>query len=231
MKYLKKQNIACFSRKEIDYFYKNIKFTEIIKKMNKKELSLADLIINRDKIENIVDSIVAESGKDKDEVEIFVASYMFCDFYGDKSECCFYMKDGFNPEKNKIENLDDLKKAKKESSLIDFLILVKYVLKAFQLKRYRGKLTTQDLSKFIIEKLKHYGKNLGNVNLLILIQPQGTSASCINFKELNKEISKLNLTFKGNILIWFNEANKFDVIVEIYPKYHARKIPTDSEKH
>ena len=224
MKYHKEQNILCFAKYEIDSLFKATKSIELLQEMSGKKLTFDDLKANRAILEDIVDSIVATSGKDKDEVEIFVVTYMLLDFYEDLSECCFYMENGFNPEKDRIKDLTDLKRFIKEYSLVDFLILSKCGFRAFQLKRYRERLMTEDVFQFIVKKLNHYGNQLGDVNLLLLLQSQEAELN-IDFKTLNKKINKLKLAFDGNILVWFNEVNKFDVIVEIYPKLRSRKLP------
>ncbi len=224
MKYHKAQNIACFSRDEIDLFYKSTKSEEFSNIINQRGLNVSDLAQNRGLLESVIDSMVENSGKDKDEVEIFVVAYMLLDFYEDSSECCFYMENGFNPEKNEIRNLVDLKKYIKESSLVDFLILSKAGFRAFQLKRYRGNPTTEDVFNFLVKKLNHYGRELGDVNVLLLLQTQKLDLT-IDFEELHKKVDQLKLPFKGNILINFNEEDKYDVIVEIYPGLQSRKLP------
>ncbi len=73
-----------------------------------------------------------------------------------------------------------------------------------------------------------YGNNLGNTNLLILLQTQDGQGLKINFEAMSEEIAKLALAFSGTILVWFNEEDQFDVIVEVYPEFCARKLPKDT---
>ncbi|MBU1706142.1 hypothetical protein KKG19_05475 [Patescibacteria group bacterium] len=224
MRWHKKENIVCFTKEEINSLIKEAKQKEIFIEMAKRGTSFDDLANNMALRDEISNAIVSKLSKDKDEVEIFIVATMLPDFYDNDCEICFSLKDTFNPEKTPIKDLATLKAAIKENSPIDFWILTKAGFSAFQLKRYRDNPTNEELLTFIENKLKHYGNNMGDINLLILLQPQNRSLT-VDFEGLSEKIAKKGLGFKGSILIWFNEGNKFDVIVELYPTFRARKLP------
>ncbi len=152
MRWHKEQNIVCFTKTELESLFKEAKQLEILKALKERRLSFDDLANNNDLKNEIVDSIVLKSGKDKDEVEIFVVSNMLPDFYDNECEICFSLRDGFNLAKDPIKSLSDLKVAIKEKSDVDFWIL-KGGFRAFQLKRYREELTNDALLSFIKKKV------------------------------------------------------------------------------
>ena len=86
--------------------------------------------------------------------------------------------------------------------------------------------------------LSKYGNNLGSVNLLIQLQgidggrllKMGDSIITnveIDFREVYKKINKIKLKFKGEILIMYNELNKFTVLYQVYPELKIMKKPID----
>lgn len=227
MRWHKKENIVVLTKDELNSFYKDARQNEILKTLQEKGGSFSDLANNKHFKDEIIDSAVLKLGRDNDEVEIFVVSYMLPDFYDNDYEIGFSLRDGFNLAKDPINNLADLKKAIKKNSDVDFWILTKDGFRAFQLKRYRDDITNDALFAFLSEKLVHYCNDLGYTNLLILLQTQDDHDSKIDFEDLSKKIAMLGLNFPGSILVWFNEEDKFDVIVEIYPKFRVRKLPME----
>lgn len=81
--------------------------------------------------------------------------------------------------------------------------------------------------KFIRQVLLHYGNNLGETNLLIMLEaPKWYSVLEEDFFEkINKEINNLNLKSESQILITYNENNKYSVIIQVYPKLTRSQIP------
>ena len=213
MNYLKfkNSNIVCFQKNELQRIYERAIDSEIERK------------ITFDKMLDIPNVIANKISKSKDH-EIFAALYTFLKFYEKNSQLCFELKNNFNVNKE-IKSLTDLKDVKEEDTLNDFIIKSKNGFRLFQLKRYRNKLDTDEILKFIKSKLSHYGNNLGNTNLLIILQSKERNLSKIDFKKINKEINNFNLKSKSQILVTYNENNKFQIINQIYPKLTITKIP------
>ncbi len=161
---------------------------------------------------------------DKEEVEIFSALYLFPQFYPTGSKICFLLENGFDPMKTPINSLTKLKESIKEKDLTDFCFLGDDGLRAFQLKAYTGETTHEGLFGFLKKKLLHYSNNIGNVNLLIVLQSKGDIGE--NFFEfVHENLKTLNIKGGGHILISYNEDNKFDLIVTVYPMLGTTKIP------
>ena len=85
-------------------------------------------------------------------------------------------------------------------------------------------MNTKSIFEFIRRKVAHYG-SLGDMNLLIIPQPEPYSLLNIDFRILHEKIRSLNYNFKGQILISFNENNKKMVINQIYPDLTTTEIP------
>ncbi len=115
-----------------------------------------------------------------------------------------------------------------EKTLTDFAVLSNG-LRQFQLKRYTGKLETDLFLNFLKKKLKDYGNQLNDVNLLIILQGEQKSVlteppvMMIDFEALYNEIKKMNLTFKAQILISYNENNQHIILNQIYPELKSMK--------
>lgn len=217
-------NIVCFKKEELKIFFKNVKRIEILKEMQKRKVSFNDLKKDRQKMWDISSVIGDKTAEDKDDHEIFAVLYIFLRFFEKNSQICFELKNNFDVKKQ-IKNLTDLKKVKKEDTLSDFIVKIKDGFVQFQLKRYRNKLNTNDLLKFIKSKLSHYCNNLGDASLLIVLQSKEEDISKIDFYKINEEIKKIDLKFSAQILISYNENNKFEVINQVYPELARHAIP------
>ena len=227
MNYLKIQNklVICFDKFELKQLFENAKKADIIIEMEKKGLSFNDLRNNKQKMIEISDALADKTVEHKNEHEIFAAAFCFLDFYKPNSQVGFELKNNFDTNKNKITNLDDLKNAREENTLSDFVVISDDGLRNFQLKRYRNALSTEAIFNFIKDKLRGYGNNLGSMNLLIILQVPNSDVSLVDFKKLNNQLRGLNLSFEGQILISYNENNKFDVINRVYPELGTSRIP------
>lgn len=217
MYYKKRENLLFFERSELENLinrsYENL-MLEIINRHDLKP---------QDDIKKLWKIVSSEQGlkklfRDRDEHEVFAATYSISDFYGENSKICFEMKEGFNSSKNLPLTLDDLNRHRKINSIVDFGILSDSELRQFQLKRYRGDLSSRHLLQFIEKILKHYGNDMGDVNLLIILQSPGTKINDNIFKELHGELIKRDFSFGGHILISFNANNKFDIIKTVFPE-------------
>lgn len=217
--------MICLDKNELVKFYKDAKIVEFRNKISERGYTSEELKSNNQKIHEVVDPVVAKGLKDKEEVEIFASLFCFLQFYPKGSKICFILKDGFNLSKNVIHSLQDLKNAVKEYELVDFGIFSNDGLRQFQLKRYRGKLHTRDIFDFIKKKVEHYGKELGDVNLLMVLQSSDRVFSNNLFHEVHEKLKKLKLTFSGQILISYNENMQFSVINQVYPNLATTRRP------
>jgi len=215
MEYSKKLNILCFELEELSDLFKQHKKKDILNELRKN----THLLLNPLKL---VDSLVEQMRKNKEEVEVFVALSMCSSFYGEDSKICFQLKDGLPADSWKeVRTFQNLKDTLKEYELTDFTSIdAKNDKRDFQLKIYYGKLQTEDLFNFIKNKIEHYANNLGDVNLLVQLRGSGKAYQdfSIDFKDLHAQLTKLGLKFQGQVLLSFNEDNKFKVINQVYPE-------------
>jgi len=230
MRHLKKENIICFTAYELSELYKKDKKEKLSKALKEKNYSWKELNSNYKKKNEVVHSSIKKDLKCKEQIEILSALNSCIVFYGEDSEVCFPLEDSYSLEKNPIRDILNLKKFTKQDSLIDFSIISSSRIYNFQFKQYKGKLGTKDLFKFIEKKLKRYGNKIKNVNLLIIIQgPVSIDLPKlnINFKKIREKLNLKGLDFSSSILVRFNERNKFDHLIEIYPSDSEIKIPID----
>lgn len=218
MNFSEKEKILCFSKEELTQLFEISHKKRILEEMVKRGISFKDLRHNPSYMEIIADSISKKSSQDKDEHEIFASLFTFLKFYKKDSEVCFEVKENFDPYKNKIVKIEDLNKFRKIDSDNDFIIKSDNELRKFQLKRYRGGLTAEEIFKFIKVKLDHYCGDLGDTNLLILFQPQQYLEVDINFKKLHDNLKSLGLKSKGQILLTLNHKCEKELIIQIYPR-------------
>ncbi len=216
--------MICLSLDELKANYKKDNIEKAFNIMRQKGYSPESLLGDKQKQSEIVDAVVANNLKHKEDVEIFAALNLFVTFFNSKEgKICFPLIDSVNLNIEPIRSIKRLKEVTKENSLTDFAIWYNDGLRQFQLKQYKGKLTTDDLFDFISNKLLKYGNNLGNVNFLIIIQGDVNSVSEIDFNELNNKISDLKLKYESEILIYYNEENKFNVVNQVYPGVKTRR--------
>ena len=148
---------------------------------------------------------------------------MYLRFYQDKSKVCFKLKDGSDPEKQRVDTLEKLKVAIKENDLTDFLIMSDDGCRAFQLKSFMGETNLDNLFSLIDKKLKHYGYDLGDVNLLITMQSKGDIPDNF-FEDLHSKLLQLPIKGEGCILVSYNENNMYDVMNTVYPTLGTNRL-------
>ena len=230
--------MVCFDAKELEVIYEATMKELLNKEIFKAVLSghsYDDIKQNKEMKSKIADSVITVGLKDKSNIEFFIAlDTCFSVYQGNDRKICFVLKDSIPPE-TKPANLEKLKKIIKEDTLTDFAIWSEGNLRQFQLKQYKGELKTEAFFDFIKIKLKSYGNNLGNVNLLLILQGSGDNifgVNEINFKELHRQIGELKLNFSGEILVTYNEQNKFNIINQVYPalKSMQKKFNFPSER-
>lgn len=225
MYYLKSEHMICFDKATLKKIYEDEMRAEMIKNIAQSGYTSEELNSNIRKIQEIVDVIKKKTLEDKTAIEIFTALYCVVRFYGKESKLCFVLKNNFYVKKTPIRSFIDLKKAIRQDQEIDFGVLSKDGLRQFQQKQYRGKANTVELFDFLKDKLNHYGNNLENTNLLVILQCPGQDFNQIDFDELTQKLKILNLVYQGEILITFNVENKFIITERIYPERGIAKTP------
>lgn len=220
---LKNKYLICFPKEELAKTLEILEKKEMEVEMKKQSVTFDDFAKNPEKMIEVVSVFIKKNSNDRDYHEIFLSVFVLRDFYSDGSEICFELKRNFDPKRDIIDSLDDLNKLR-EGTFTDFVFKSGNDLREFQLKRYRGKLSTEDMFKAISKVIKHYANNLGSTNLLLLLQSSGNMVNTTVFHELYEKLKKLNLTFTGMILAMYNENMKFLVINQIYPALTTSRI-------
>lgn len=217
MNYLKRKHMVCLEKIELENLFR----AGLDERLSRKGYTFDNSENNIQKMHKIAK---AAKIKDKNEIEMFIALFGLLKFYPKESQICFVLKDNINPQKD-IKSLVDLKKAIKESDLTDFGILFNKQLSEFQLKRYVEKeLNIDTFSEFIKKKISHYGNNLGSTNLLILLSGGGYIDNDM-FRKLNEKLKSYNFKFRAEILIYYNEENKSEVIYQVFPDLKFASVP------
>jgi hypothetical protein len=224
MEYLKKKNMLCLSKEELKSIYKNAKIAELHAEIGKRGYTPEELRADRAKLQEIVDAIHADSANDKEEIELFIAIFFQLELYPEDSRVCVIMKDGADPRKIPT-TFNELKRSIKENDITDFGIFSDDGLREFQLKQYKGDLTTNDLFAFIESKVRHYGNNLGDTNLLVILQRGGEDIQLIDFEQVCHRLNRIGIASRGEILISYNEENKFDVTIRVFPELGTLRKP------
>jgi hypothetical protein len=214
-KKLEGKNIICVSKNELKDLFEVAGKKFLLEQISKQGYALDDFRDNKAKMLEFVKNI--ELVRNKEDHEIFSVLYVFSDFYEKDCEICFELRRGVSLDLS-INNLSGLKRACEESTLNDFIIITSDGARLFQLKRYRGILQTDDLFKFLKEELSHYGNNLGKTNLLVMLESKNGDLSGVDFHKINKKLLELDLrNTDSEILISYNEENKFYVINRVFP--------------
>lgn len=210
----KKTNTLCFDEEDLKYLFEAPSRAELEEKVLEIGLSGEELMASPYLMKSIVDSIKVVSSKE--DIEIFSALYVYLHFYQANSKICFKLKDSYNPEKDYVDDVDKLKLATKENDLTDFLIMSDDGCRAFQLKAFTGETNLDNLFALIDKKLKHYGYDIGDVNLLITMQSKGDIPENF-FEDLHARLRDLPIKGEGCVLVSYNENNVYDVMNTVYP--------------
>ena len=216
--------MICFDAKEISELFRTTKQQEINDFCTENGITKTDLVGNKKLMNEIVDKIVENNKKNKEDVELFIAIDACFTWYDDADKkVCFDLKRNIQANKLDIRGLNDLKKVVEENTLTDFAIW-SHGLRKFQLKQYKDELKTEPFFNKIKETLKKYGNDLGQTNLFFILQSDDYFPNMdINFKELNKKIKELEIKNIGHIIVQYNLNNKFIVLNQIYPETRSMK--------
>lgn len=217
-------NMVCLTKDEFTAMYKGAKQAELFAEIVKMGYSLEEIRADKAKMQKVVDAVHSNRANDKEEIELFVALFSQLEHYPEGSHVCLILKDGLDPRKETPTTFDELKAALKENEITDFGIMSDDGLRQFQLKQYRGPLTTDDLFSFIESKVRHYGNNLGETNLLVVLQSPEADLGNVDFDDMCTRLNKIGIKSGSEILLSFNEENKYDVIVRVFPEVgHTKK--------
>ncbi len=214
-KKLEGKNIICMSKNELKDLFEIAGKRFLLEQISKQGYTLDDFRDDRAKMLEFIKSI--ELVQNKEDHEIFSVLYVFSDFYDKDSEICFELKSSVSLDVE-INSLAELKGVCEEGTLNDFIIIASDGPRTFQLKRYRNILQTDELFKFLQEKLLHYGNTLGKTNLLVMLESKNGDLSGVDFYKINEMLLGLDLrNTDSEILISYNEEDKFLVINRVYP--------------
>lgn len=225
MHYFKEKHMICLEREECEALYKDAKVKELLNATHDAGYTLFDLAQDKTKMEEIANEVSSRISTNKEEIEIFASVFCYLQFYPEGSRVCFVLEDSLNPSDLKVSSLDDLIGITKEYSITDFGIFSDDGLRQFQLKQFKGDLDTETLFSYIDGKLKKYGYDLGDANLLVVLQSSNDDMNNLSFKDLSEQLSQLELKSESHILISYNEDNKTNVINTVYPSLGTTRVP------
>lgn len=222
MQYLhKKTNTLCFDENDLKQLFESPLQLKLEEEVIRLGITPKELKKNRELMKSIVQNIPQISSKE--DIEIFSALYMYLNFFKKNSKVCFKLKDSFSPTREYVDTLEKLKVAIKENDLTDFLIMSDDGCRAFQLKEFTGETSTENLFALIEKKMRHYGYDMGDVNLLITMRSKGDIPEDF-FEDLHSRLLDLPIKGEGCILVSYNENNTHDVINTVYPKMGTTRI-------
>lgn len=220
----KKLNMLGFEIDELKQFLNQRWKNAIRKELDKRGLELYELHGKQSLIVEIVNCISEKGLRDKEYIELFAALEFCFLFFKDNPKIFYILKPGINPEEAVINELDDLKKLIKEDDLTDFTIINEGGARKYQLKQYQHELETENLAEYIKTKLHEYANDMGDVNLLILLQGERENKNNkwnIDFQVVHEKIMKVGYSFPGQVLISYNEQNKKNIVYQIYPEFNG----------
>jgi hypothetical protein len=210
---------VCFSAKEIATLLVSRFFTKLFSAEKLRDEQFDSLAVS-DYIKKLANNSV-----DSKDYEFFVSIQDL--YYQFKKDCnfCFNVNNSFNPLKDKIQNIDDLYRYREDPP--DVIVQHKSNYFEFELKRYRGELTFEQLYNFVKKKIVlHYS---GKSNYLVILQPEPNSGiSFVIFKKLHEQLKKEKIQ-PGIIGFLLNHANREIILVRVFPKLEKSRRNYDSE--
>lgn len=210
---------ACFSTKEIATLLISRFFTKLfsVKKLRNEQY---DSVAISDYIKKL-----AKDSVDSKDYEFFIAIQDLYYQFGKDCNFCFNLNNSFNPSKDKIQNIDDLYRCREDPP--DVIVQYKGNFFEFELKRYRGELTFEELYNFVKKKIiLHYS---GKSNYLIILQPKPNSGISFDiFNKLHKQLKKAK-NQPGIIGFLLNHDNREIILVRVFPKLEEYRRNYDTE--
>lgn len=213
--------VACFPKEELLRMYEDYKKSLILEELTKRGKTL-DNFNSISEAQEWMSELVQTAADDRDEHELIATLFFVADFYEDTCEVCFKLKNSFNHNKDKIDSINTLNEYRDDPP--DFIIKQSDGWRDFELKRYRNTLDTNTVFDFITEKVKHY-RDLGDMNLLLILQSKDSNDLQIDFHDLHERLIKQDYNFKGQILLSFNNNNTEMVINQVFPELTTSTIP------
>lgn len=213
---------ACFSPKELSSL---IAFNFLGKMFNAEHLK--DEAYDSQAVSKHIAKLAKESADSRSDYEYFTAVLDLYHAFSKDCKFAFNLKSSFNPTKNSIKNLEDLKEFNDDPP--DIIVKTKEGDYAFEIKRYRGNLNFKDLYSFIKDKIILYYFLKLKFNFLILLQPQkGSGIDLSVFKKIHEHLIK-EKNQPGQIWFSFNHDNKEIIKVRVLPKLNMSKRPYKNE--
>ena len=238
MEHYRPLHLLFFTPLELGTLWRTSMFKETQEEMEKRGYSFFDIVIDNTKLENVADMVGDKRLRKKEDVEIFFSLSSCLAFFGKKNgKIGFPLSDSFDPKKNAIQTLEDLKAASKEDDLTDFAISYndgrKYNICLFQLKQYKQEVTDEKLLEEMKKKIMDYGGNLGATNIIFNLQGNGPPFSKydIDFEKIHNGIKKIiHSDTTGHAYIKYNDQNIHAVMIEVYPKLIKSEVPFTNEE-
>jgi len=220
------ENFIFFEQNELIHLVK-VYFSDVYMSSFMKNLKEQKAISNKLEVNQIYHEF-KKNFFQKNFIEIII-SITLSKFYN-KFRIGFQVKnsikiDDLSMNISKLLDLKLLIEAIEENTDCDFMFHKNNELIKFQLKQYKNKLSTDNLYEYIKDKVNDY-KNLGNTNLIIYAQGDGSIEQCkeeVNIPKIYYKIKNLNYNFIGEILIMRCDKNYNFYIYKVYPVKRAYK--------
>jgi len=212
---IKGQIKACFSSSEIANLLISDFIIKLISSEKLKNEPYNSTIVS-DYIKKLSDKTI-----DSIDYELFTAILDLYEQFDKNCEFCFNLKNTYNPQVNKITNIDELYRYREDPP--DVIAFYKKNFYEFELKRYRDEFTFSKLLAFIKKKIiMHYS---GKSNFLIILQLKPNSNIDFNiFKDLHKNLKK-EISQPGIIGFSLNNNNQEMILVRVLPELNMSKRP------
>lgn len=170
-------------------------------------------------------SKLAKNSIDSKEYEYYTAMLDLYHAFEKNCDFCFKLKRNFNPHQDTIKTIEDIEKFKDDPP--DIIVRYKKSDYPFELKRYRGDITFDDIFNFIKKKIiDHYS---GKQNFLIILQPSsGSKIDLSIFKRIHEQL-KNEKNQPGYIGLTFNHNNMEIVTVRVFPNFDKYTRPYKPE--
>lgn len=170
-------------------------------------------------------SKLSKNSIDSKEYEYYMATLNLYHAFEKNCDFCFKLKRNFNPDQDMIKTIEEIEKFKDDPP--DVIVRYKKSDYPFELKRYRGKITFDDIFNFIKKKIiDHYS---GKQNFLIILQSSsGSKIDLSIFKRIHEQL-KNEKNQPGYIGLTFNHDNMEIVTVRVLPNLDKYTRPYKPE--
>lgn len=172
-------------------------------------------------------STLAKNSVNSKEYEYYTAMLDLYHAFEKNCSFSFKLKRNFDPHRDSIKTVEDIEKFKDDPP--DIIVRHKQCDYPFELKRYRGKISFNDIFNFLKKKIiDHYYSE--KQNFLIILQPSSGSKVDLNtFKQIHEKL-KNEKNQPGYIGLTFNHDNMEIITVRVFPNLDRYTRPYNSEK-